>query len=508
MCACPSASSGAERVDSLLQALSQLTSLAVIAAAFGGVLWGIFGGALPGISPSIAMALLLPFTVGMDPTTALVLLASVYVGAEYGGSIPAILIRTPGTNSASATVTDGYAMAQQGRAGEALGISLMSGLWGGLFGLAVLVLCTESLARLALAFTPAAYFSLGVLGLSVIAGLSGGSLLKGVIAAAIGLMIAFIGSDPVSGVSRFTFGSADLLGGVKPILVMVGLFAVTEMLVQITEPAWAKANKSEARLKLPNWTMSKRLFKPQAIGAVVGTIEGVTPGAGGTIAAFMAYSEAKRWSNKPEEFGHGSPEGIAAPECANNVVTATALVPLLSLGIPGSNSAAILLGGFLIHGLQPGPMLFAKAPEVVYGLYGGLFIANIAMLLIGMVILSPCIWLVNRPKPYLIAAILALVMSGVYAIHQSFFEIFLVIGIGVLGYAMRWLKLPVLPLVLGLVLGYLVESNYRRSLLISGGDAMIFVTDKVSLALLLLALLLTGYTAWKEFFSSKGKRDG
>ena len=489
----------------MLQAMGSLTSMAVIVAAFGGVLWGIFGGALPGISPSIAMALLLPFTVGMDPTTALVLLASVYVGAEYGGSIPAILIRTPGTNSASATVTDGYAMAQQGRAGEALGISLMSGLWGGLFGLAVLVLCTESLAKVALAFTPAAYFSLGILGLSVIAGLSGGSLLKGVIAAGLGLIIAFIGSDPVSGVSRFTFGSADLLGGVKPILIMVGLFAVTEMLVQITEPAWAKANKSEAKLKLPNWAMSKRLFKPQAIGAVVGTVEGVTPGAGGTIAAFMAYSEAKRWSKHPEEFGHGSPEGIAAPESANNVVTATALVPLLSLGIPGSNSAAILLGGFLIHGLQPGPMLFAKAPEVVYGLYGGLFIANIAMLLIGLVILSPCIWLVNRPKPYLIAGILALVMSGVYAIHQSIFEIFLVIGVGVFGYAMRWLKLPVLPLVLGLVLGYLVESNYRRSLLISGGDPMIFLTDKVSLALLALALALTAYTAWKEFFGVKGK---
>jgi putative tricarboxylic transport membrane protein len=493
-------------MESVLQALGSLTSLAVIVAAFGGVLWGIFGGALPGISPSIAMALLLPFTVGMDPTTALVLLASVYVGAEYGGSIPAILIRTPGTNSASATVTDGYAMAQQGRAGEALGISLMSGLWGGLFGLAVLVLCTESLAKVALAFTPAAYFSLGVLGLSVIAGLSGGSLLKGLIAASLGLMVAFIGSDPVSGVSRFTFGSADLLGGVKPILIMVGLFAVTEMLVQITEPAWAKANKSEARLKLPNWAMSKRLVKPQAIGAVVGTVEGVTPGAGGTIAAFMAYSEAKRWSKKPEEFGHGSPEGIAAPETANNVVTATALVPLLSLGIPGSNSAAILLGGFLIHGLQPGPMLFAKAPEVVYGLYGGLFIANIAMLLIGLVILSPCIWLVNRPKPYLIAAILALVMSGVYAIHQSIFEIFLVIGVGVVGYAMRWAKVPVLPLVLGLVLGYLVESNYRRSLVISGGDAMIFLTDKVSLALLLLALVLTSYTAWKEFSGPKGKK--
>jgi putative tricarboxylic transport membrane protein len=423
----------------------------------------------------------------------------VYVGAEYGGSIPAILIRTPGTNSASATVIDGYEMARQGKAGEALGISLMSGLWGGLFGLAVLVLATESLAKVALAFTPAAYFSLGILGLSVIAGLSGGSLLRGLIAACLGLMIAFIGSDPVSGVQRFTFGSADLLSGVKPILVMVGLFAVTEMLVQIGEPPWAKGGQTSTKLKLPNWAMSKRLFKPQAIGAVIGTVEGVTPGAGGTIAAFMAYSEAKRWSKHPEEFGKGSPEGVAAPESANNVVTATALVPLLSLGIPGSNSAAILLGGFLIHGLQPGPMLFQKAPEVVYGLYGGLFIANIAMVLIGLVILSPCMWLVNRPKPYLIAFILALVMSGVYAIHQSIFECGLVLAIGVLGYGMRLLRLPVLPLVLGLVLGYLVESNYRRSLLISGGEHSIFVTDPVSAILLGIALVLGLYTGWKEF---------
>ncbi|ALK90616.1 tripartite tricarboxylate transporter permease [Limnohabitans sp. 103DPR2] len=486
-------------MDSFMTAMSNLASGWIILSAFAGVLWGIFGGALPGISPSIAMALLLPFTVGMEATNALVLLASVYVGAEYGGSIPAILIRTPGTNSASATVIDGYEMAKQGRAGEALGISLMSGLVGGLFGLLVLVLCTESLAKVALAFTPAAYFSLGILGLSVIAGLSGGSLMRGLIAACIGLMIAFIGSDPVSGVQRFTFGSEDLLDGVKPILIMVGLFAVTEMLVQIGEPAWASGGNASTKLKLPNWALTKRLFKPQAIGAAIGTVEGVTPGAGGTIAAFMAYSEAKRWSKHPEEFGKGSPEGVAAPESANNVVTATALVPLLSLGIPGSNSAAILLGGFLIHGLQPGPMLFQKAPEVVYGLYGGLFIANIAMLLIGLVILSPCMWLVNRPKPYLIAFILALVMSGVFAIHQSIFECGLVLGVGVLGYVLRLLRLPVLPLVLGLVLGYLVESNYRRSLLISGGEHSIFITDPVSAGLLGLALVLTLYTAWKEF---------
>ena len=490
-------------MDAFFNAVLSTPTLWLLVAAFSGVLWGILGGALPGISPSIAMALLLPFTVGMAPATAIVLLASVYVGAEYGGSIPAILIRTPGTNSASATVLDGYEMARQGKAGEALGISLMSGLYGGLFGLAVLVLATESLARIALAFTPAAYFSLGILGLSVIAGLSGGSLLRGVIAACIGLMLAFVGSDPVSGVPRFTFESADLLGGVKPILIMVGLFAVTEMLVQIGEPAWVKAFKSEARLKLPNWAMSKRLAKPQAIGAVIGTVEGVTPGAGGTIAAFMAYSEAKRWSKHPEEFGKGSPEGVAAPEAANNVVTATALVPLLSLGIPGSNSAAILLGGFLIHGLQPGPMLFQKAPEIVWSLYGGLFFANIAMLLIGLVILAPCIWLVNRPKPYLMAFILALVMTGVYAMHQSIFEIGMVLVIGVLGYGMRLLKIPVLPLVLGLVLGSLVESNYRRSLLISSGEHSIFVTDPVSLVLLLLAAALTLYTGWKEFSDRK-----
>ncbi|HWI77877.1 MAG TPA: tripartite tricarboxylate transporter permease, partial [Ramlibacter sp.] len=267
----------------------------------------------------------------------------------------------------------------------------------------------------------------------------------------------------------------------------------------ISEPPWAKADSGNTKLKLPNWAMMKRLWRPAAIGSVIGTIEGVTPGAGGTVAAFMSYSEAKRWSKHPEEFGHGSPEGVAAPETANNVVTATALVPLLSLGIPGSNSAAILLGAFMIHGLQPGPMLFEKAPAIVYGLYGGLFIANIAMLLIGLVILNPCIWLVNRPKPWLIAFILALVVSGVYSVQQSPFDVGLVIGVGVLGYILRRCDVPMLPMVLGVVLGFMIESNYRRSMLLSGEDPMIFITDKVSLGLLLLAVAMTVYSTWNEF---------
>lgn len=482
-------------MDTLLQVLSGWT----VPAAVGGCLWGIFGGALPGISPSIAMALLLPFTYGMQPVTAIVLLASVYVGAEYGGSIPAILIRTPGTNSAAATTIDGYEMARQGRAGEALGISLVSGLVGGLFGLAVLVLATEPLAEVALAFTPPAYFALAILGLSVIASLSGGSLLKGIIAACLGLLVATIGTDPVSGVPRFTFGSPDLLGGVRPILIMVGLFAVSEMLVQIGEPAWARADKGDTRLKLPGLAMQRKLFRAQAIGCGIGTFEGVTPGAGGTVAAFMAYNEAKRWSATPEKFGHGSEEGVAAPESANNVVTAAALVPLLSLGIPGSNSAAILLGGFLIHGLQPGPMLFEKAPEVVAGLYWGLLLANIAMLLLGLVILTPCLWLVNRPKPYLLASILALVLSGVFAIEQSFFDLGIVLAAGAAGYALRLAGVPTLPLVLGVVLGFMVESNYRRSLLIGGGDHLVFLQDPVAAGLLALAAILSAWSLWREF---------
>ena len=252
------------------------------------------------------------------------------------------------------------------------------------------------------------------------------------------------------------------------------------------------------RLELPDWKLWKRLGRCEAIGCAIGTFEGITPGAGGTIAAFLSYNEAKRWSRHPEEFGHGSPEGVAAPECANNVVTGTALVPLLSLGIPGSNSAAVLLGGLLIHGLNPGPMLFERTPEVAYGLYAGLFVANVVMLLVGLVILSPCIWLVNRPRPYLLAFIFALIVSGVYSIEQSFFQVGIVFATGLLGYGMRRFDVPILPMVLGVVLGFMVESNYRRSLLLSGGDHTIFLRDPVSLGLLATALTLLAFTLWRE----------
>ena len=493
-------------MEDLSRALALLVTTPLVPVAIAGLVWGIIGGALPGISASITMALVLPLTYTLDPMSAIVLLASVYIGAEYGGSIPAILIRTPGTNSAAATVIDGYEMNRQGRAGEALGISLWSGVVGSLFGLAMLVLLTEPLSRVALLFKPMSYFAIGILGLSIIASLAGGSLLKALASAIVGLMIATIGSDPISGVSRFAFGVPELLSGVKPILVMVGLFAVSELLLQSGGAGLTERLQQAVRLRLPSFPMMRRLLKPQLIGSSVGTIEGLMPGGGGSIAAFLSYNEARRWSKHPEEFGKGSPEGIAAPEAANNTVASAALIPLLSFGIPGSNSAAVLLGGLLIHGLMPGPRLFEQNADVVLGLYTGSLVATLAQIAVGIIILPLCIWLVNRPRPYLAAVVFALVLSGIYTINATMFDIGLVLFGGFVGYLMKLCGFPFLPAVLGVVLGPLVESNYRRSLMLSGGDHSIFLEDPIAVGLLILSVVFVVIALVREWRDARRAR--
>jgi putative tricarboxylic transport membrane protein len=333
--------------------------------------------------------------------------------------------------------------------------------------------------------------------LSVIASLSRESLLKGSIAGVLGLMLSTVGTDPVTGQNRFTFQSPELLSGIPPILVMIGVYAISELFEQ-SGAAEVERTTERARIRFPTPAIWRRIAVPQFIGSVVGTIEGIVPGGGGTISSFLAYNEARRWSKHKEEFGHGSPEGVAAPEAANNTVACTALIPMLSLGIPGSNSAAVLLGGFLMHGLIPGPMLFVQHGSVVQGLYTGLFVANVAMVIVGYLIMSPCIWLVSRPKPYLMAFIYALVVSGVYAIENSLFQVALALGFGVIGYAMRFLGLPVLPLVLGVVLGFMVESNYRRALVLSDGDYFTFVRDPISAGLLALAFLFVAGSLFRH----------
>src|SRR5918992_2614696 len=475
-------------MDGLGTALTMLVTTPIVPAAIVGLVWGMVGGAIPGISSSIAMALLLPFTYTVDPASAIVLLAAAYIGAEYGGSIPAILIRTPGTNAAAATVVDGYEMKRQGRAGEALGISLWSGVIGSLFGLAMLILMTEPLSRLALAFKPTSYCALGVLGLSIIASLSDRSLLKGLAAATVGIMVATVGTDPISGVSRFTFGLPDLLGGVKPILVIVGLFAVSELLRQSGMQAIA-ATAEVVRVRLPSFATMRKIGKAQAIGCVTGTVEGLMPGGGGSIAAFFSYNEAKRWSRYRYEFGKGSAEGIAAPEAANNTVASAALIPLLSFGIPGSNSAAVLLGGLLIHGLLPGPRLFEQNGDVILGLYAGSLVATLAQIVVGILILPVCMWLVNRPRPYLAGFIFAFIVSGIFTINSSLWDIGFILAVSFVGYFIRRSGFPFLPAVLGVVLGPLVESNYRRSLLLSGGDHGIFLEDPIAIGFLITAVL-------------------
>ncbi len=476
-------------MEHLLLAFELLTSPSLVAMAILGMTWGIFGGAIPGLSPSIIMALLLPFTFTMEPIPALVLLVSTYVGSEYGGSVPAILIRTPGTNSAAATAIDGYEMQKQGRGDEALGIALMSSFYGSLVGLILLICLTQPLSQVALMFHPASYAALGILGLSVIATVSEGSLTKGIIGAILGLMIATVGTDPISGVSRFTFGNPNLLGGVPIILVMVGLYAVTEVMEQASLPNWEKAKKAATWIKLPNLAMSKRLAVPNLIGVAVGVFTGLMPGAGGTVAAFMAVNEAKRFSKHPEEFGKGSPEGVAAPESANNADVAIGLVPLLSFGIPASNSTVVLLGGFLIHGLYPGPALFDRNPEILYGMFAGSLVATLALPIMAMLTLSICMRLVNQPKPYVMAFILATIFSGAYVINYSMFDLGLVLAAGVFGFGLRYFGFPQLPTVLGLVLGFLIESNYRRALLISGGDHMTFLKDPFSAVFLALSVV-------------------
>ncbi|MBA3446650.1 MAG: tripartite tricarboxylate transporter permease [Pseudaminobacter sp.] len=498
-------------MDALLQSFELLTTTLIVPMAILGMVWGIFGGALPGLSPSITMALLLPFTYTMDPIPALVLLAATYVGAEYGGSVPAILIRTPGTNAAAATLIDGYEMKKQGKAGEALGISLYASSIGNFAGILCLILFTAPLSQLALTFRPTTYFALGILGLSVIATVSEGLLTKGVIAALIGLMIATIGTDPVSGVARFTYGNPNLLTGVPIILVMVGLFAVSEVLEQISmRNEWEKVKDGASRLRMPDWAMQKKIAVSNVIGSGIGIFCGIMPGAGGTVASFMAYNEARRFSKTPEEFGKGSPEGVAAPEAANNADAGVGLIPLLSFGIPASNSTAILLGGFLIHGLIPGPVLFDKDPTILYGLFSGLVVASIALIPAAFLTLSVCIWLVNRPKPYLMAFILALVFAGAYSINASLFDLGLVLAAGVFGLGMRYFGLPMLPTILGLVLGYMIEANYRRSLVISGGDHAIFLEDTVAVVFLVLSVIFLGVSLVQEFRARRtvGNVDG
>ena len=472
-----------------------------------GVGMGIAVGAMPGLSGPTGIALMIPFTYMLSPIVSLALLVSLYSAAEYGGSITAITINTPGTPSAAITAIDGYPLTQQGKTGQALTLSIISSTLGGLFGTVVLILFSIPLARAAIAFGPVQYFSLGVFGLSVIASLSGGNWLKAVLSALIGLLIKTIGSDPLSGTFRFTLDWPPLWDGVPFVPAMLGLFAITEVF-NIVE-AGVKTRLANGAHFSSEWipaSQIKALWKCILRSASIGTIVGVVPGAGAVIGSILSYNEAKRFSKTPEAFGQGSFEGVCASETANNACVGGAMVPLLTLGVPGSGSTAVLIGALMLHNIAPGPLLFSKHPDIVYGIFICLFVANIFMLLIGL--LGIRFWLrVVRISPAILGPLIfGVAFIGAYSIGGSLGDIVIMIVIGLIGYVMRKFKFPLVPLVIALVLGEMVEISLRRALILSGGSFMIFIEDPISLGLLLAALFSTVFAIVRDFRAAGRKK--
>lgn len=458
---------------------------------FIGVLIGTLIGVLPGIGPTTGVAILIPITFGMNATTAIITMCGVYYGAMYGGSTTSVLLNVPGESSSVMTTLDGYQMAKKGRAGPALGMAAIASFIAGTFAVLMLTFLSPPLANYAVSFGPPEYFALTFMGLTLVTSLGGESLLKGLISGVFGLIIACVGIDAQSGVSRFTFGSVYLLDGVGFIGVAVGLFAVSEVLVNIERPmqqVFTDAKLSFLSL-FPNLQDWKNSFGALWRSSIIGFFVGVLPGAGATIASFMAYATEKKLSKHPEKFGTGVIEGVAAPEGANNAAAGGALVPLLTLGIPGSGTTAVLLGALMIHGLRPGPMLFSAHPDFVWGLVASMYIGNVLLVVLNMPLIGIWVRLLKVPYKILMPLVITISAVGVFATDNNLFDMWIMAVFGVIGYIMKKLGYPPAPAVLALVLGPMVEMSLRQSLTISHGSLSIFFTRPISAALTIFALI-------------------
>ena len=452
-----------------------------------GTVIGVFAGAMPGLSSSVGLAIVLPFTFVLDPVPAILMMVALYMAGQYGGSITAIVIGVPGSPPALATTFDGYPLCQRGEAGKALGVSIVSSALGGLFGTVVLILAFGPISRAALAFGPPEYFALGVFGLSVVANLVGESVIKGLISATLGPLLFVVGLDVLSGYPRFTFGTAALLDGINLIPVLIGFFALTEVFRLVELSSGPQPIRSAVSGQLPSRAELRRLLPTIVRGSAIGTLVGAIPGAGATIASVIAWNEERRFSKRSSEFGTGILEGVAAPEAANNSSVGAATIPLLALGIPGSASTAVLLGGFMVHGLRPGPLLVVEHADLVYAIYAGFIAAVLCMLVVGLAGIPLWVRIISLGNSTLAPMILGISLVGAYALAGNVVDVWVAAFFGILGFAFRKLAIPLVPAILGLVLGFMVEANYRRALALSGGDHMTFLTNPISLVLLVLA---------------------
>lgn len=467
--------------------VSIVSSPLVMFAVVLGVTGGIIIGALPGLTATMGVALLVPFTFGRPPTESLAMLMGIYCGGMYGGSISAILIRTPGTPAAAATVLEGYPLGQKGQAGRALSMALFASFCGGMIGALVMTFLSPAVSKFALEFGPTEYFALALFGLSVIVSISGDSIVKGAISGVFGLLMATIGFDPISGYPRFTFGRMELLEGPAFIPTLIGLFAISEILNSVEKMGALEEIKARIDRYLPSWADIKASAKNILKSSFIGTGIGAIPGAGGDIAAFVSYGEAKRSSKHPHLFGSGVIEGVAATEAANNACSGGAMIPLLSLGVPGDAVTAVLLGAFIIQGLQPGPLLYVEHIDVVYKVFASMIVANIVMLLVGMAGIQLFARVILVKREILNPAIFVLSLVGAFAMRQNLFDVWLSIGFGVLGWIMMRAKFPLSPILLALILGPMAEANIRRALAISQGDPLVLVSRPIAIALYCLA---------------------
>jgi putative tricarboxylic transport membrane protein len=457
-----------------------------------GVALGTVVGVMPGLGPPATIAMLLPLTFLMNQASAMIMLAGIYYGAKYGGSTTSILLNVPGESASVATCFDGYQMARNGRAGAALGIAAIASFIAGTVGVLGLMLIAPPLARMALAFSSPEYFALMALGLAMVVLLAGRSMIKALLAMLLGLWLAGIGTDLFSQTSRFTFGRMELLSGIDFVVVAIGVFAIGEVLanMQGREAAKALPLPKGWRNLLPTVQDLKDSRFAFANGSIVGFLIGVLPGAGSTIASFISYGIEKAVSRRPEQFGKGVVEGVAAPEGANNAETGGALIPMLTLGIPGSSTTAVLLAALVLWGFKPGPLFIPENPAVFWGLVASMYIGNLMLLVLNMPLVPLFAQVLRTPVYILYPLILGIAMVGVYSTSGSLFDVWLLAGFGLLGYVMRKLDYPTAPLILGLVLGGALERALRQSLMMSDGSVSILVSRPVSAVMLSLALLI------------------
>lgn len=470
-----------------INAFSPINLLAMVAS----TALGITIGCLPGLSAAMGVALLLPVTFGMDPATGLIVLGGIYCGAIFGGSISAILIHTPGTPASAATAIEGYKLTLKGQAAKALTVACFASFCGGLLSCISLYFFSPLLAELTMKFKSPEYFWLSIFGLTIIAGVSSRSILKGLMSGILGLLISTIGMDPMEGVERYMFGVSTLYNGVNVTCALIGLFSMSQVLIlaekKIVERA--KAAKIKDKLTLTKGEV-KRIMPTITRSWIIGNILGILPGAGATIACFMGYNEARRFSKHKEEFGTGSIEGVAGSESANNAVTGGSLIPTLTLGIPGESVTAVLMGGLIIHGLQPGPELFTTYADMTYTFFAGFVLVQFAMLAIGLWGCKIFANIARLSDSILIPSIVVLCVVGSYAINNNIVEVIIMCVFGVIGYLVRKFDLNAAAIVLGLILGPIGENGLRRSLMLSDGDpSILFATP---LCWMLIALCVVG----------------